>query len=438
MRFYHVILLLVLLIDVSFAAIDPRLEQGARFAAAGEYEKAIGEYNAILATDPNNAQAYFAAAEVRFKMKDYSRALANYRLAYRYAPQMSEAYEGAARIYEVLGNKKGAADERAKDPANQPPVVEESSSSVELSSSSEIPVSSSVIPPSSSSVVVSSSSIVLPSSSSVAPVPSSATVAKDSSSKFSYNSHLFLKGVELFKAKKYNEVASIWREVLKQEPGHPGAYYYAGLVRYELGELDKAEYNLKRAFDFPELGPKAHYYLSLIYKKKNKKDLEIAELRLYSETMSSLDPKDPALARLAELTGTTDAVDSTPKTQVDSTPAVVDAVKSTPPEVSKVSTDERSIDAANVAFRKGDLATALSIYREFIENKTSDEEYSFALLQIGNIYRERRDFRSAVAKYREIVESYPNSDWANEAERAWEDAVWQEKNASILPRQNKR
>jgi len=216
------------------------------------------------------------------------------------------------------------------------------------------------------------------------------------------------------------------------------SYYYAGLVRYELGELDKAEYNLKRAFDFPELGPKAHYYLSLIYKKKNKKDLEIAELRLYSETMSSLDPKDPALARLAELTGTTDAVDSTPKTQVDSTPAVVDAVKSTPPEVSKVSTDERSIDAANVAFRKGDLATALSIYREFIENKTSDEEYSFALLQIGNIYRERRDFRSAVAKYREIVESYPNSDWANEAERAWEDAVWQEKNASILPRQNKR
>ena len=56
MRFYHVILLLVLLIDVSFAAIDPRLEQGARFAAAGEYEKAIGEYNAILATDPNNAR----------------------------------------------------------------------------------------------------------------------------------------------------------------------------------------------------------------------------------------------------------------------------------------------------------------------------------------------------------------------------------------------
>ena len=434
MRFYHVILLLVLLIDVSFAAIDPRLEQGARFAAAGEYEKAIGEFNAILATDPNNAQAYFSAAEVRFKMKDYSRALANYRLAYRYAPQMSEAYECAARIYEVLGNKKGAADERAKDPANKPPVVEESSSSVE-------PSSSSVIPPSSSSVVVSSSSVVVPSSSSVAPVASSATVA-ESSSKFSYNSPLFLKGVDLFKAKKYKEVASVWRDVLKQEPGHPGAYYYAGLVRYELGELDKAEYNLKRAFDFPELGAKAHYYLSLIYKKQNKKDLEIGELRLYLESMQGIDSKDPAYARLAELTK-----DSVP-TKVDSTPVVevenvtpVEPVEATSKEtLSKEasSVEARSIEAANAAFLKGDLATALSIYREYLDKQTNEEEYSFSLLQIGNIYRERRDFRSAVSKYREIVEKFPNSDWANEAERAWKDAVWQEKNAAILPRQNKR
>lgn len=426
MRFYQVIFLLLLFFEFSFAAIDPRLEQGTRFAAAGEYEKAIGEFNAILATDPNNAQAYFSAAEVRFKMEDYSRALANYRLAYRYAPRMSEAYEGAAKIYEALGNKKGAADERAKDPANQPPVVE-------VLSSAEVPSSSSAI--SSSSVRPSSSSIA---SSSVAKgVSSSATSVAESSSKFSYNSPLFLKGVELFKAKKYNEVAGVWKELLKQEPGHPGAYYYAGLVRYELGELDKAEYNLKRAFDFPELGAKAHYYLSLIYKKQNKKDLEIGELRLYLESMQGIDSKDPAHARLAELTK-----DSVP-TKVDSTP-VVNAENVAPvepvEEISKDTTSKeaRSIEVANAAFLKGDLATALSIYREHLDKQTNEEEYSFSLLQIGNIYRERRDFRSAVSKYREIVEKFPNSDWANEAERAWKDAVWQEKNAVILPRQNKR
>ena len=89
----------------SSLAADPRVEQGARFEAKGEYEKALGEYRSILADDPRNSEAYYLAAQVRMKMKDYSGALANYRLAYRYNPSMSEAYEGAARVYEALGQK---------------------------------------------------------------------------------------------------------------------------------------------------------------------------------------------------------------------------------------------------------------------------------------------------------------------------------------------
>ena len=47
------------------------------------------------------------------------------------------------------------------------------------------------------------------------------------------------------------------------------------------------------------------------------------------------------------------------------------------------------------------------------------------------------DFHSAASRYREVVQQYPDSDWATEAERALEDAVWLEKHASELPR-NKR
>ena len=82
---------LSLLIGSSFAA-DPRMEQGAIFEAKGNYEMALGEYRAMLAEDPRNSEAYFAAAEVRVKMKDYSGALANYRLAYKFNPTMSAAY----------------------------------------------------------------------------------------------------------------------------------------------------------------------------------------------------------------------------------------------------------------------------------------------------------------------------------------------------------
>ena len=120
---------LALLIGASFAD-DPRFEQGARFLAQGEYEKALGEYRAVLAEQPQNSDAYFAAAEVYIKMPkpDYSRALANYRLAYKFTPTMSAAYEGAAKVYEKLGQKAKAEAELAKDPKNRPPepVVTES------------------------------------------------------------------------------------------------------------------------------------------------------------------------------------------------------------------------------------------------------------------------------------------------------------------------
>ena len=114
---------LACLVGLSFSA-DPRMEQGARFEAKGDFEMALGEYRAVLAENPKSAEAYFAAAQVRMKMKDYSGALANYRLAYKFEPTMSAAYEGAAKVYEVLGQKTKADAERAKDPKNNPVAAE--------------------------------------------------------------------------------------------------------------------------------------------------------------------------------------------------------------------------------------------------------------------------------------------------------------------------
>ena len=130
-------LFLACLVSLPFAA-DPRMEQGARFEAKGEYEMALGEYRSILAEDPKNATAYFAAAEVRMKMKDYSGALANYRLAYKFEPTMSAAYEGAAKVYEALNQKAKADAERAKDPKNRP--AEEVAAPVEEAAPAPEPV----------------------------------------------------------------------------------------------------------------------------------------------------------------------------------------------------------------------------------------------------------------------------------------------------------
>ena len=95
-------------------AVDPRVEQGARFEAKGQYEKALGEYRSMLAENKKNTEAYMLAGKVRMKMKDYKGALANFRLAYQYDPNLSEAYEGAAKAYEAMGQQANANAERAK------------------------------------------------------------------------------------------------------------------------------------------------------------------------------------------------------------------------------------------------------------------------------------------------------------------------------------
>lgn len=383
----------VLLTAFAFAANDARFEQGARFEAAGKFEKALAEYRSILASDPHNAKAFYAAGTVRFKMKDYKGAVANYELAFKYDSGMKEAYEGAAKAYEKLGDKKQAGALRQKI-GN--------------------------------------------------PKPASKNTTKNETSKYSYASEAFLKAKRAFDAKDYKAACSAARELLQKEPGHPGAYYYAGAGRYELGELDKAEYNLKRSFDYPELGYNAHFYLSLIYRKQGKAKEEKMELEEYVKHSKNETAVANAVARLEELSGAKNAVAEIPgKSETaarDSAKEIASRVspeKTSTPEAQPApqrKTGEISLDAANDAYLQGDYAGALSIYQALQKRVREENDRSYLLFQIGNIYRVRRDFRSAVAKYREAVELYPNSEWAREAERAWEDAVWQERNADKLPR----
>lgn len=379
---------LVLLTAFAFAADNARFEQGARFEAAGQYEKALGEYRSILASEPHNARAFYAAGTVRFKMKDYKGAVANYELACKYDSGMKEAFEGAAKAYETLGDKKRAALVRQKIDGQK-------------NARAEAP--------------------------------------KTEKSRFSYSSDAFLRAKKAFEAKEYKTACSAAREVLLAEPGNPGAYYYAGAGRYELGELDKAEYNLKRAFDYPELGYNAHYYLSLIYRKRGMAKEEKAELAEYVKFSKNEAALASARERLAELSSA--PKEAHPETR---TSTVRDSAQSTvripekaePPKAASAAPKPKanSIELANDSYMQGDYAGALSLYQTAFKHLRDENSRAYVLFQIGNIYRIRRDFRSAVAKYREAVESYPNSEWTREAERAWEDAVWQERNGEKLPR----
>ena len=433
----------------SFAA-DPRVEQGARFEAKGEYEKALGEYRSILADDPRNSEAYYLAAQVRMKMKDYSGALANFRLAYRYNPSMSEAYEGAAKVYEALGQKPKAEAERAKDPKNNP--VAETAAPAEPEVKNE-PVKEE---PKTEPVKVAERRTEAPVEE---PAPQPAKVKSEpvkevnaepekeaaAPAKSSVD-ELFEKGKSLFDAGQYKEVVPVWREILVKRPGDPGAYFYAGLTRFELGEYDKAEYNLKKGLTFKERGNDANYFLALVYEKSKRKELEKKYLEAYlKKAAPSAVFRATAESRLAELRG--DAVEAKPEAEKPAAPVQEKAeakVEKEPKEKAPkkksapVSDDGPTIEVANMLFKAGNLEPALQMYKELLDLELEPEERYFAMLQMGNIYRELRDFHSAATRYRIIVQEYPDSDWATEAERAQLEAIWQEKHASELPRATRR
>ena len=462
---------LACLVGLSFSA-DPRMEQGARFEAKGEFEMALGEYRAILAENPKNAEAYFAAAQVRMKMKDFSGALANFRLAYKFEPTMSVAYEGAAKVYEALGQKSKAEAERAKDPKNNP-VAEapaetaptEVAAPVEAPKAEPAPEPVKVAEPEPVKAPEPKPVEVKP----VDPKPAEKTAeapkqepakVEPAKTEATLPTDPFEKGKALYAEGKYKEAAPVWREVLRKQPGHAGAYFYAGLTRYQLGEMDKAEFNLKKGLEYKEEGNDANYFLSLIAKSNKKQDQELKFLAAYMKKAApGAKYRAAAEARIAEIKAEKDAKNlpaaevapvaaaskvaepaEAPKTEAVPEKAVEAASVAAEPKVADIAdapSNTPTLANANLLYSAGSIESALKMYKALLETEQQPEERYFTMLQLGNAYRELRDFHSAVVRYREVVQQFPDTDWAAEAERALEDAVWLEKHASELPRRTR-
>lgn len=405
-------------------AVDPRVEQGARFEAKGQYEKALGEYRSMLAENKKNTEAYMLAGKVRMKMKDYKGALANFRLAYQYDPNLSEAYEGAAKAYEAMGQQANANAERAKI---------KGAKTAQAAPTTAAPKETAKAEPAKTETPKATQ-----------PAQAATTTAANSEDPFE-------KGKALLAAGRYEEAAPLWRTVLSKKPGDAGAYFYAGVTRYEMGEYDKAEINLRKGISYKVCGNDANYYLAKINQKNNRTEHEKKYLTAYLKKAAP-DGKfrKSAEDRLAEINAVAKAAADEKAMKEEEAKALKDAKKTgndksksveAPAAVAKndnvAPTAANSIANANALFADGYNEAALQMYKALLENEITPDERYFAMLQMGNIYREMRDFHSAVTRYRDVVREFPDSDWATEAERALEDAVWLEKHASEFPR-NKR
>ncbi len=78
--------------------------RGSALGQAGEYQKALADFNAALALTPNYYQAYANRALIYVKMKRLDQAMADYNQAISLAPDYGVAYVGRANLYRAMNN----------------------------------------------------------------------------------------------------------------------------------------------------------------------------------------------------------------------------------------------------------------------------------------------------------------------------------------------
>jgi len=267
------------LIIVVFAAVfafaqnsqSVRLKQAQELANQGKYSQALDEYKAVLSADKGNAEAYYGAGSVRYKMKDYKLALDNFQLAQKFNPKHTKAIEGEAESYEALNQKDNAL-------AKWRVLAETGAAEQKTKALSHIKT-------------------LLGTEASVGALQAT----PQQNSKYTYNSPEFKAGLAAYEKKSWGESLKYWREVLKKEPDNPGAYYYAGVCRFSMGEFDNALINFNKSFDYPEKGYNSNYYLGRIYEQKGDKAKAISYYNKYLQLTTSTEGKTEVKGRIAKL-----------------------------------------------------------------------------------------------------------------------------------------
>jgi tetratricopeptide (TPR) repeat protein len=331
-------------------SLDLRLEVARQWEEKGEYDKAVQELRLYLSEHPENPGPIYArVGGLRLKQGNFKLAGENFKIALARDPNLVEARAGLALAYEKQGEKAKAEEERKKlaamsgarsapvaavpgpagsetkpgseakphteggNPSGTPPAA--AGSAPEESAPEEPPHAAGLPRPGPATPVP--APVPAPAKANAAAGATTNAAAEDGDGGFSpaldsgsskgpegiYADKDFLAALELYKAGKLDAMAGPLRRCLSRHPGHPGAYYLGGVMRYEKGDLAKALFNFKRALGYPDRGFNAHYYMGRICQRQERLPAAAAEYREYLKATPSPAGRKSAegyLARMGE------------------------------------------------------------------------------------------------------------------------------------------
>lgn len=289
---FRTVFCLVMSLSVAWVQAEDgelRLRIARKLADQGQLSQALQEVHLHLAEHPESGAAYRLGGELLLKMGKKEEAAESYRKALAKDPQDKEAQQG---VMAASGKMTGTAPAAAKAEAStkKPAAKAEASGSKQAKSGEN----------QHSEAKVAETKAEMPKGE----ASKGETLKADAPGKVSdpkYEDKDFKAAIELYREGKKEKAQEKLRRVLGQYPGHAGAYYLGGVIRYEAGEWSKAAYNFKRSFAYPDRGYNAHYYLGRIYQKAGRSDEAIREFEAYAESTPSPDGKEKAQKWIAEL-----------------------------------------------------------------------------------------------------------------------------------------
>lgn len=286
---------------------DLRLEVARQWTEKGEYDKAVQELKLYLNEHPDSPEIYARIGGLRMKQGNFKLAGENYKIALAKNPDLAEARAGLADAYEKSGDKAKAEAEREKLHAPKESAKPGNAKDTHGDGKNREPKA-----PAQAAVPAKTG----PAAKDAAAPEALFSPALDSGSSKGaegiYAQKDFLDALSFYKENKPEPMAAALRRCLAKSPGHPGAYYLGGVMRYEKGEYGKAMYNFKRATEYPDRGFNAYFYMGRILQRQERYPQAIAAFEKYLALTKSEAGRRQAEAYLAQMQGNVPATEKKP------------------------------------------------------------------------------------------------------------------------------
>jgi len=421
---------------------------GIKYKSENKYDQAIDEFRKLLTSYPDNYNAYMQLAEIRKAQNQPRLVIFNLKKALSYNPGWGKAQKLLAEAYEQDRQYQNAIIEyqhyqQACDPAELDVVQEQINRLVRKVKGEPEAASVESPAPAGRDTAAAAKAAGIPAKKEAAAAKRAAapakekepsTVARHAQAEVApqpkTSEENFQQAVALYNKGNYNEALPFLRKAVMLDRGYAAAFYYAGLIRYKLGQTDLAKTNFSKAFSYPEGAGPAHFYLGKIYGTEKNYKGAIGELNEFLGTAPEGDQKKEAIALLShykELTGDKSPLPLAARAGADTSKAKrVPQFEPVGAETSMVTIEMRidSLLSLAVVDTLTDAGQALlSGVREFREGRYDDAIREFkkvsvsfpankvaaqCIYDIGVCYMKLRLFPNAENQFDQVLERYPS------------------------------